>query len=128
MGLRCGSSVRGKGRRHFIEIRKGFPPTICKLTSVVSYFLVLLTFPSKVLLASTWKSSDHIDTPGAYRCEYRDTSQSQITMLGQESEVEVRPFVIPQEDVEVLNASEAFCMLRSYLARDTRYVRKLQIA
>ena len=49
-------------------------------------------------------------------------------MLVQESEVEVRPFVIPQEDVEVLNASEAFCMLRSYLARDTRYVRKLQIA
>lgn len=42
-------------------------------------------------------------------------------MLGQESE-ELSPFVIPQEDVEVLNASEAFCMLRNYLARDTRYV------
>lgn len=42
-------------------------------------------------------------------------------MLGQESE-ELSPFEIPQEDVEVLNASEAFCMLRSYLARDTRCV------
>jgi hypothetical protein len=42
-------------------------------------------------------------------------------MLGQESE-ELSPFVIPQEDVEVLNESEAFCMLRNYLARDTRYV------
>jgi hypothetical protein len=42
-------------------------------------------------------------------------------MSGLESE-ELRPFVIPQEDVEVLNASEAFCMLRNYLARDTRYV------
>lgn len=42
-------------------------------------------------------------------------------MLGQESE-ELSPFVIPQEDVEVLNASEGFCMLRNYLARDTRYV------
>lgn len=41
-------------------------------------------------------------------------------MLDQENEVS--PFVIPQEDVEVLNASEGFCMLRSYLARDTRYV------
>lgn len=42
-------------------------------------------------------------------------------MLGRESE-EVSPFVIPQEDVEVLNASEGFCMLKNYLARDTRYV------
>lgn len=42
-------------------------------------------------------------------------------MLGLESE-ELSPFVIPQEDIEVLNASEGFCMLRNYLARDTRYV------
>ncbi len=42
-------------------------------------------------------------------------------MLGQESE-ELTPFVIPQEDVEVLHASEGFCMLRNYLARDTRCV------
>lgn len=112
-------------QRHFIEIRKGSPPTICKLTSVVSYFLVLSSFP--VFLHPRGRAAT-ISTTGAYRCKYRDTSQSQITMLGQESEVEVRPFVIPQEDVEVLNASEAFCMLRSYLARDTRYVRKLQIA
>ncbi|KAJ8107326.1 hypothetical protein OPT61_g8943 [Boeremia exigua] len=40
-------------------------------------------------------------------------------MLGQESEVS--PFVIPQEDVEVLHASEGFCMLRNYLARDTSF-------
>ena len=113
-------------QRHFIEIRKGFPPTICKLTSVVSYFLVLLSFP--VFSCTHVEGQRPYRQPGAYRCKYRDTSQSQITMLGQESEVEVRPFVIPQEDVEVLNASEAFCMLRSYLARDTRYVRKLQIA
>ena len=58
---------------------------------------------------------------GAYRCARRDTSQSQNTMLNQENE-ELRPFVIPQEDVEVLHASEGFCMLRNYLARDTRYV------
>lgn len=113
-------------QRHFIEIRKGFPPTICKLTSVVSYFLVLLSFP--VFSCTHVEEQRPYRQPGAYRCKYRDTSQSQITMLGQESEVEVRPFVIPQEDVEVLNASEAFCMLRSYLARDTRYVRKLQVA
>jgi len=42
-------------------------------------------------------------------------------MLDQESE-QLSPFVIPQEDVEVLNASEGFCMLRNYLARDTRCV------
>lgn len=42
-------------------------------------------------------------------------------MLDQGSE-ELSPFVIPQEDVEVLNASEGFCMLRNYLARDTRCV------
>lgn len=42
-------------------------------------------------------------------------------MLDQENE-ELSPFVIPQGDVDVLNASEAFCMLRNYLARDTRYV------
>ncbi|KAF9697710.1 hypothetical protein EKO04_004008 [Ascochyta lentis] len=41
-------------------------------------------------------------------------------MLGQESE-ELSPFVIPQEDIEVLNASEGFCMLRNYLARDTSF-------
>jgi hypothetical protein len=42
-------------------------------------------------------------------------------MLDQENE-ELSPFVIPQDDVDVLNASEGFCMLRNYLARDTRYV------
>ncbi|KAJ4309773.1 hypothetical protein N0V94_008777, partial [Neodidymelliopsis sp. IMI 364377] len=41
-------------------------------------------------------------------------------MLDQENE-ELSPFVIPQEDVEVLNASEGFCMLRNYLARDTSF-------
>ncbi|KAH6621754.1 hypothetical protein C7974DRAFT_456429 [Boeremia exigua] len=41
-------------------------------------------------------------------------------MLYQESE-ELCPFVIPVEDVDVLNASEAFCMLRNYLARDTSF-------
>ncbi|KAJ4986990.1 hypothetical protein SVAN01_07531 [Stagonosporopsis vannaccii] len=41
-------------------------------------------------------------------------------MLDQESE-ELSPFVIPQEDVEVLHASEGFCMLRNYLARDTSF-------
>jgi hypothetical protein len=32
------------------------------------------------------------------------------------------PFVIPREDVEVLNESEGFCMLRNYLARSSEYV------
>jgi hypothetical protein len=32
------------------------------------------------------------------------------------------PFAIPHEDVEVLNESEGFCMLRTYLARSTEYV------
>lgn len=32
------------------------------------------------------------------------------------------PFVIPREDVEALNESEGFCMLRSYLARNAEYV------
>jgi hypothetical protein len=32
------------------------------------------------------------------------------------------PFAIPHEDVEALNASEGFCMLRSYLARTAEYV------
>jgi hypothetical protein len=32
------------------------------------------------------------------------------------------PFVIPREDVEALNASEGFCMLRNYLARNAEYV------
>ncbi|KAF2621964.1 hypothetical protein BU25DRAFT_495394 [Macroventuria anomochaeta] len=41
-------------------------------------------------------------------------------MLDQESE-ELSPFVIPQEDVEVLNASEGFCILRNYLARDISF-------
>lgn len=56
----------------------------------------------------------------AYRCPRRDTRLSQITMLDQGSE-ELSPFVIPQEDVEVLNTSEGFCMLRNYLARDTSF-------
>jgi hypothetical protein len=47
-------------------------------------------------------------------------------MLDQENE-ELSPFVIPQEDVEVLNASEGFCMLRNYLARDTRCVFRLVV-
>ncbi|KAF2998270.1 hypothetical protein E8E13_006717 [Curvularia kusanoi] len=46
--------------------------------------------------------------------EYQESNNSS------ESE-EVRPFVIPAEDVEVLNASEGFCMLRNYLARDTSF-------
>lgn len=41
-------------------------------------------------------------------------------MLGLESEVS--PFGIAEEDVQILHASEGFCMLRNYLARDTRYV------
>lgn len=32
------------------------------------------------------------------------------------------PFAIPREDVEALNASEGFCMLRNYLARNAEYV------
>jgi hypothetical protein len=32
------------------------------------------------------------------------------------------PFAIPLEDVEVLNASEGFRMLRSYLTRNAEYV------
>jgi hypothetical protein len=32
------------------------------------------------------------------------------------------PFAIPHEDVDALNASEGFCMLRNYLARNAEYV------
>jgi hypothetical protein len=32
------------------------------------------------------------------------------------------PFAIPREDVETLDASEGFRMLRSYLAHDAEYV------
>lgn len=32
------------------------------------------------------------------------------------------PFAIPHEDIEALNGSEGFCMLRNYLARSAEYV------
>lgn len=32
------------------------------------------------------------------------------------------PFVIPHEDIQVLEESQAFTVLRSYLARDVEYV------
>jgi hypothetical protein len=32
------------------------------------------------------------------------------------------PFAIPHEDIEAINGSEGFCMLRSYLARNAEYV------
>lgn len=112
------SRPRGK-QRHFVEIRKGFPPAHCSLPFVVSY--IPFCYHSLRLLNAWVAWTEHRDTTfGAYRCARRDYSQSQNTMLGQENE-ELSPFVIPQEDVEVLNASEAFCMLRNYLARDTRY-------
>jgi hypothetical protein len=32
------------------------------------------------------------------------------------------PLAIPHEDIQAVNSSEAFCVLRSYLARDAEYV------
>lgn len=120
--LQCGYRARGH-ERHFFEIRKGFPPVLDLLTSVVSFlssfrYCKPWTLGFALLLGTSNKGRNTYS--GAYRCACRDISQSQNTMLDQENE-ELSPFVIPQEDIDVLNASEGFCMLRSYLARDTRY-------
>jgi hypothetical protein len=32
------------------------------------------------------------------------------------------PFVMPQEDIEALHSSQAFCALRGHLAADAEYV------
>jgi hypothetical protein len=46
---------------------------------------------------------------------------SEMDMEGHAMQLE-SPFVMPQEDVEALHSSQAFCALRGHLAGDAEYV------
>ena len=114
--------------RHFRRNRERRPPLRWQwsrfLHFYVSRFLVrVLSLLSLTLSHCCVEELAKDDYCGETdRCEAIDREVEKDTMdHGHAMQME-SPFVMPQEDVEALHSSQAFCALRRHLAGDAEYV------